>query len=143
MLRRAASGHMPAMQLSKLEAACRIASAVIRGWPEAPSSPLQGKGPLGKGPLGKGPFGAGPLLPGTCAGALALAPENSPPNRLERPPPLCDCARACPGPRATIPTMAATKSALALLRAKGSLRLAISHLFLRNQAFRRPLPGFQ
>src|SRR5262245_19002843 len=38
--RRAASGHIPAMQFLKLAAAARIASAVIRGWPEAPDSPL-------------------------------------------------------------------------------------------------------
>ena len=42
MLRRAASGHIPATQLLKLEAASRIAAAVINGWPEAPSSPVQG-----------------------------------------------------------------------------------------------------
>src|SRR5579863_9955885 len=40
MLRRAASGHIEATQLSKLAAASRIALAVISGWPEAPSSPL-------------------------------------------------------------------------------------------------------
>src|SRR5450432_43623 len=45
MLRRAASGHIEATQLSKLAAASRIALAVIRGWPEAPSSPLQGGAP--------------------------------------------------------------------------------------------------
>ena len=46
MLRRAASGHIEATQLSKFAAASRIALAVIRGWPEAPSSPLQGSGAL-------------------------------------------------------------------------------------------------
>src|SRR5450755_1069915 len=46
MLRRAASGHIEATQLSKLAAASRIALAVIRGWPEAPSSPLHGGGPF-------------------------------------------------------------------------------------------------
>ena len=46
MLRRAASGHIEATQLSKFAAASRIAVAVIRGWPEAPSSPLQGSGAL-------------------------------------------------------------------------------------------------
>jgi hypothetical protein len=44
MLRRAASGHIAATQLSKFAAAWRIAAAVISGWPEAPSSPLQGGG---------------------------------------------------------------------------------------------------
>ncbi|MEI9926011.1 MAG: hypothetical protein WDN50_23740 [Bradyrhizobium sp.] len=46
MLRRAASGHIEATQLSKFAAASRIALAVIKGWPEAPSSPLHGNGPL-------------------------------------------------------------------------------------------------
>src|SRR5665647_292421 len=44
MLRRAASGHIEATQLSKFAAASRIADAVISGCPEAPSSPLQGSG---------------------------------------------------------------------------------------------------
>src|SRR3954454_9478498 len=46
MLRRAASGHIEATQLSKFAAASRIADAVINGCPEAPSSPLHGKGAL-------------------------------------------------------------------------------------------------
>src|SRR6476620_3970551 len=46
MLRRAASGHIEATQFSKFAAASRIALAVIRGWPEAPSSPLQGSAAL-------------------------------------------------------------------------------------------------
>jgi hypothetical protein len=50
MLRRAASGHIEATQLSKFAAASRIALAVISGWPEAPSSPLHGGGaPLAEG----------------------------------------------------------------------------------------------
>src|SRR5476651_729623 len=53
MLRRAASGHIEATQVLKFAAASRIALAVIRGWPEAPSSPLHGNGP----PL---PVGAAP-----------------------------------------------------------------------------------
>src|SRR5579863_8867672 len=52
MLRRAASGHIPATQLSKFAAASRIAAAVIKGWPEAPSSPLHSDDPLGTGPWG-------------------------------------------------------------------------------------------
>src|SRR5215475_1357063 len=79
MLRRAASGHIPATQLLKLAAASRIALAVIRGWPEAPSSPLQGIEPAG----------IAPVLPvGCCAGASDLAPEKMP-NRLDRPLPDC------------------------------------------------------
>src|ERR1700724_224340 len=77
ILRRAASGHIPATQLLKLAAASRIAFAVIRGWPEAPSSPLQG---------------IGPVLPGTaaCAGGMSdFWPEKIPPNRLDSPPPDC------------------------------------------------------
>jgi hypothetical protein len=46
MLRRAASGHIELTQLSKFAAACRMALAVINGWPEAPSSPLHGWAPL-------------------------------------------------------------------------------------------------
>src|SRR6187200_3377584 len=42
--RRAASGHIAATQFGKFAAACRIAAAVIKGWPEPPSSPLQGGG---------------------------------------------------------------------------------------------------
>ena len=34
--------RVAATQLLKLPAASRIAAAVINGWPEAPSSPLQG-----------------------------------------------------------------------------------------------------
>src|SRR5258706_12176155 len=70
MLRRAASGHIEATQFSKFAAASRIARAVISGWPEAPSSPLQGGAGLlaagaacarapGTGPAGDG----GNLLP--------------------------------------------------------------------------------
>src|SRR5215472_5253773 len=77
ILRRAASGHIPATQLLKLAAASRIALAVIRGWPEAPSSPLQG---------------IGPVAPGTAAcggGASDFWPEKIPPNRLDSPLPDC------------------------------------------------------
>ncbi len=49
MPRRAASGQKPAMQRSKFAADRRIASAVISGWPEAPSSPLHGFAPLAAG----------------------------------------------------------------------------------------------
>ncbi len=77
MLRRAASGHIPATQLLKLAAASRIALAVIRGWPEAPSSPLQG---------------IGPVLPGTagcCGVASGFGPEKMPPKRFGSPLPDC------------------------------------------------------
>src|SRR5688572_6215894 len=40
---------MPATQLLKFAAASRIAPAVINGWPEAPSSPVQGSGAPGAG----------------------------------------------------------------------------------------------
>src|SRR5882724_11431051 len=95
MLRRAASGHIAATQLSKLAPASRIALAVIRGWPEAPSSPLQGSGPL--------PAGGGLCV---CAalgwdveGAVWPPFENAPVKRLSRKfsgPPPDDCAWASP-----------------------------------------------
>src|SRR6516225_6703927 len=99
MLRRAASGHMEAMQLSKFAAASRIALAVIKGWPEAPSSPLHGCG----APLAEAD-GAG------AAGGVWLAFEAEPPKMLPRKssgPPF-DCARACPAhssiaARSTVP----------------------------------------
>src|ERR1700730_13094472 len=84
MLRRAASGHIEATQLSKLAAACRIALAVISGWPEAASSPLHGNGV--------------PLPPGDvcgCAGEVEFGSEKMLPNRSESPPPG-DCAQASP-----------------------------------------------
>src|SRR6267154_1709448 len=84
MLRRAASGHIEATQLSKFAAACRIALAVISGWPEAPSSPLHGIAP--------------PPLPGEvcgCAGEPEPGLEKMLPNRSESPPPD-DWALAAP-----------------------------------------------
>ena len=74
MLRRAASGHIEAVQLSKFAAASRIALAVISGWPEAPSSPLQGNGPL-------------PLPLCGAAGGAEFGPEKMLPNRFDSPPP--------------------------------------------------------
>src|SRR6202000_2710973 len=91
MLRRAASGHIEATQLSKLAAASRIAAAVIKGWPEAPSSPLQGCGPLPDG--------------GVCAGARRVVETVWPPlkkwrlkrlSRKFRGPPPDDGAGAWP-----------------------------------------------
>src|ERR1700752_4833240 len=69
-LRRAASGHMPATQASKLPAASRMADAVIRGWPLAPSWPLQGALPGGTGSVDGSGFG----------------PEKRPPNRWDNRP---------------------------------------------------------
>src|SRR6202166_398732 len=84
MLRRAASGHIAATQLSKFAAASRIAEAVISGWPEAPSSPLQGGG---------APVPAG--ADGACAEVSVGLPEKMLPNRFGSPPPD-DCAQASP-----------------------------------------------
>src|SRR5215471_3358743 len=75
MLRRAASGHIAATQLSKLAAAWRIAAAVIRGWPEAPSSPLQGSGPVVEG------------VAGGCTDASCFGLEKMLLNKSESPPP--------------------------------------------------------
>src|ERR1700722_15111933 len=77
MLRRAASGHIEATQLSKLAAASRIAPAVIRGWPEAPSSPLHGSGPL----LAAGAAPGWGEAPGGGGGA-GWAPLAGPPGRV-------------------------------------------------------------
>src|SRR5258708_16672422 len=95
MLRRAASGHIEATQLSKFAAASRIALAVISGWPEAPSSPLHGSGAL----LAAGVSCACAEAPGRGAdGAVWLPFESEPVKMLVRevrgPPLLDDCARA-------------------------------------------------
>src|SRR5438132_6030801 len=82
MLRRAASGHIEATQLSKFAAACRIAAAVIRGWPDAPSSPLHGRGPPPGEVCG-------------CAGEAEFDPEKMLPNKFDSPLPE-DCALAAP-----------------------------------------------
>src|SRR5271170_7580317 len=75
MLRRAASGHIEAMQLSKFAAASRIALAVISGWPEAPSSPLHGwaEPPVEAGWVAAGPAFEDPplkILPRKSSGPL-------------------------------------------------------------------------
>src|SRR5215469_12782729 len=80
MLRRAASGHIEATQLLKLAAAWRIASAVIRGWPEAPYSQLHGTVPVGTEP---GAASASTRF----EYASDFCPEKMPPNRLDSPPP--------------------------------------------------------
>src|SRR5487761_2085235 len=95
MLRRAASGHIEATQLSKFAAASRIALADISGWPEAPSSPLPGSGV----PLAAGAACAGAELPGWAEGGIWPLFEDEP---LKMPPrnssglPPEDCARAPP-----------------------------------------------
>src|SRR5712672_2000841 len=81
-LRRAASDHMEATQLPKFAAAWRIAAAVIRGWPDAPSSPLQGGG----APSGPGEAGACGVLSDFC-------PEKILPKKFETPSPPEDWAR--------------------------------------------------
>src|ERR1700689_2758050 len=112
MLRRGASGHIEATQLSKFAAASRIALAVISGWPEAPSSPLQGWGP--------------PVPGVACGGVPAFGPEKILPNRLGSPPE--DCARASPAHSnaAAIPIAAAS----ALVRA--CIDRFMSHPFARH-----------
>ena len=79
--------------MSKFAAASRIACAVINGWPEPPSSPLQGSG-ADEVAEGEG------AAPGCGAGALALPGEIEPvkilSNRLNG-----DCASAAPDPSAT------------------------------------------
>src|SRR5271167_1396547 len=102
MLRRAASGHIEAIQLSKFAAAWRIALAVISGWPEAPSSPLHGGGPP-----------SGPVACG-CALVADFEPEKMLPKKSESPPPPPDdCAFAAPGNSGPAATSSARASALA------------------------------
>src|ERR1700761_3768923 len=94
MPRRWASGHIEATQLSKLAAASRIAAAVIRGWPEAPSSPLQGGAPL--------------LPPGAGGAASDFGPEKMLLKKLETE--LPPCARAWPHDNSAAATMIAPAS---------------------------------
>src|SRR5215218_1507579 len=100
MLRRAASGHIDATQLSKLAAASRIADAVINGWPEAPSSPLHGKAVLAD--PGTGCIGA--------AGVFGPAFISEPVKRFSRKligPPPADSARVSLHTSSTPRTIAA------------------------------------
>src|ERR1700730_16186087 len=96
MLRRAASGHIAATQVPKFAAASRIAAAVIRGWPEAPSSPLQG----GAAPPVAGAVCAGAELPGGAREGVVGPPFGPEPVKMLskkfRNPPPEDCARASP-----------------------------------------------
>src|SRR5882724_989933 len=100
MLRRAASGHIEATQLSKFAAASRIALAVISGWPEAPSSPLHGGGAL---------LAAGGV---PCAGAAVWPPLEGEPvkvlsNKARGPLPPDACAQASAPTSSATATMAA------------------------------------
>src|ERR1700720_3076794 len=96
MLRRAASGHIEATQFSKFAAASRIALAVIKGWPEPPSSPLQG----GAGLLAVGAACACTVAPGRRGDGAAWPPLESEPVKMLskklRGPLLDGCARASP-----------------------------------------------
>ncbi len=97
MLRRAASGHIEATQLSKFAAASRIALAVIKGWPEAPSSPLQGGAALLAG--GGAPCACATVPARGATGAVWPPFESEPAKMLSRKPrgpPPEDCARAPP-----------------------------------------------
>src|ERR1017187_119130 len=117
MLRRAASGHIEATQLPKFAAASRIARAVISGWPDAPSSPLQG--------------GGEPSGPGVaCAAVPDFCPEKMLPNRFEIPPPD-DWALAAPDSSRTAATI--TAAALALIN--GSIARFMSHPLPSNSGF--------
>src|SRR4030081_3123540 len=107
MLRRAASGHIEATQLSKFAAASRIADAAISGWTDAPSSPLHG----GVALPAVGAACACAEAPGRGAGAVgpALGTERvkMASNRPKGPPPLEACARASPHSNSAAATMAA------------------------------------
>src|SRR5674476_903282 len=124
MLRRAASGHIAATQLSKFAAASRIAEAVINGWPEAPSSPLQGNA----APAPVGAAWACARGPGRGAGGAVSTPLESEPvkmlsNRLKGPPPPEDCA--CAPPQAI--NAAAAITALVRMFAKNPVRRVMFH----------------
>src|SRR5882672_5783527 len=84
--RRAASGHIAATQFGKSAAARRIALAVIKGWPEAPSSPLQGGSADGV------PSGAGAAC--ACGEVADFWPEKMLPKKFDTPLPLDDWANA-------------------------------------------------
>ena len=124
ILRRAASGHIEATQLSKFAAASRIALAVISGWPEAPSSPLQGGAAL---LAGGGAAWACAEVPGRGADGAAGPPfEREPVKMLSRKPsgpPPEDCARAPPH---TI-SATATIAAVVCLFANNPVRRVMSH----------------
>src|SRR6185437_5217529 len=133
MLRRAASGHIPATQLPKFAAASRIALAVIRGWPEAPSSPLQGNAALL-------PLAAG--APGRAvAGWFAVVePVKMLLRKFSGPPPLEDCACASPAQ-----SKAPASSAVAVrsfFENPVGLVMSCPCRISRPPPFRRPCHGF-
>src|SRR3954463_3214834 len=128
ILRRAASGHIEATQLSKFAAASRIAEAVISGWPDAPSSPLQGGGALtGVGACAcaetAGRGAAGVVGPALRTGRVKILS-----NRLKGPPPPEACARASPHSNSA----AATRAAPVRLFANGRIRRAMFHPLPEN-----------
>src|SRR3954451_19430532 len=103
MLRRGAAGHIHTTPISELGAASRIADAVINGWPEAPSSPVQGNGALAD--PGAGCIGA--------AGVVGPAFNSEPVKRFSRKllgPPLADSARV------SLPTSSTPRTIAALAR---------------------------
>src|ERR1700731_5080041 len=103
MLRRAASGHIEATQFGKFAAASRIADAVISGWPEAPSSPLQG--------------GAAPSGPGAaCGEGDDFCPEKRLPRKFETPLLPEDWAKALPDISAGSKSSSATATMVAPVR---------------------------
>src|SRR5450631_2710198 len=138
--RRAASGHIAAMQLSKFAAASRIALAVISGWPEAPSSPLHGRGapfPAGVDCGGVAPPGGG------AEGAAWLDFETEPvkilSKKLNGPPPPDVCARAPPHTRSA----AASTTAPARPLANGpACRLMLHPLPAKISCFQEALSRF-
>src|SRR5665213_1222082 len=116
MPRRAASGHIEATHRSKLAAASRIALAVIKGWPEAPSSPLQGSGAL----LVAGADWACAEVPGRDPDGPVWLPFDSEPVKmlskmLSGPPPPEDCARAPPPSNSATVAMTAPVRSFAIL----------------------------
>jgi len=129
-LRRAASGHIEATQLLKFAAASRIALAVIKGWPEAPSSPLQGCGP----PL--------PVLVAAAGGPEVpdFDPENMLLKKFETPLPSDDCASARPQTDSVVAiTIAPVRSC-----ANNPVRCVMSYPYCpKAPTFRRPCHGFQ
>src|SRR6266403_974563 len=127
MLRGAASGHIEATQFSKFAAASRIARAVISGWPEAPSSPLQG----GAGLLAAGAACACAEVTGRVVdGAIWLPFESEPVTTVSKKlkgPPLVGCAYASPDASA-----AAIMAAAARLLAHCFVRRVMSHSAVRK-----------
>src|SRR5467141_237417 len=140
MLRRAASGHIETTQFSKFAAASRIARAVISGWPEAPSSPLQG----GAGVLAAGAACACAEAAGRCGDGAAWPPLESEPVKMLskklKGPPLDGCAHASPDNSSAAAIMAAAVRLLANCLVRPVMSTPRCPGISR---FRRPRPGFQ